>query len=601
LLQRFFLELKRRHVYRVAVAYLVAAFVVVQVADLLAGAFGLPSWFEPMVWVLGALGLPIALVLAWAYDVGPDGIRRTPDADRGEPIAGLRGGPPERTGFGRRALIGVGILVVVATGGWYLLAAGEPEVTNRSIAVLPFEATGGEESLEFSAGLHDDLLTRLTNVAALTVKSRTSAQRYQGTDKSIPEIASELDVGWIVEGAVHRSGDRIRVNATLIDARSDARRWARDYDREVTVEDVFDIQSDLARMIAQSLQAELSAREAARLDLRPTDDLEAYRLYIQGRSSLDRRTEVGMRSAADDFERAIERDSAYALAWSGLADARGLLALYGYGPADSLRPLALDDARRAVALDPELAEARVSLGQLYDDYLRDRASAIREMRRAVELKPSYAQGYLWLAELEGGRGRQEEALEHARRAAELDPRSPVVHVVLAWVYWWIDGPEPDALAQMRLAKELEPSFVVAQSDEGMLLGDAGRTAEGIAALERGLAMSVDGSLERGVSLAGLGVVFADAGEPDRAREMLARLREEGGMSFWESLVLAALGDTEAAFEALDEVEWTSVYVWDLLVLPGFAPLRDDPRYEALVRANNRRWGLNPDGSLPEEG
>lgn len=599
-LRHFLTELKRRNVYKVAVTYLVAGFVVVQVADLAAGAFGMPSWFEPMVWVLAGLGLPIAVVLAWAFEVSPEGVRRTPAREWSEER--VRG--PSGTGLpGRRqwtrGLVAVGLIAAAAMGGWYLVTAGEPEGTDRSIAVLPFEATGGEEGVQFSKGLHDGLLTRLTNVAALTVKSRTSAERYEGTDHTIPEIARELDVAWIVEGAVHQSGDRIRVNATLIDAREDDRRWARDYERDLTVENVFAIQSDLARTIAGSLQAELSPREAERLDDRPTDDLEAYRLYVQGLIHLDRRTEAGMRRSVDHFRSAIERDSSYAPAWAGLADARHILALFGYDPADTLLPGALDAARRAFELDPELAEARASLGLLYDQYLHDLPAALRELERAVELKPSYARAHQWLGTLEGALGHPEAALEHVRRAAELDPQSAVTQLVLGWTYWWIEGPGSRALAHVRRAIELEPALAVAHADEGLILSDAGRHEEAIVSLQRALERTSEGSFEWGLSIAGLGVIHARMGDTARSREMLTRLQESGEAPFWQAVVHAAIGEQTAAFQALRAVEWTTISRWDLLVLPAFDSLRDDPRYDELIRDIDRRWGLDPDGSLPD--
>ncbi|MDX1394792.1 MAG: protein kinase [Gemmatimonadota bacterium] len=498
------------------------------------------------------------------------------------------------------AALAAGLVAISLAGGYVArgFGGGAPPVTDRSIAVLPFEATGGEEGIRFGEGLHDGLLTRLTNVAALTVKSRTSTERYGGGTASIPQIAAELGVGWIVEGGIRQAADRIRVSATLIDARSDSRRWAQDYDIEITLDNVFDVQSDLARRIVESLEAELSPAEQERIARHPTEDLEAYRLYVDGRIHMDRRTETGIRRAADLFEQAIARDSMYALAWSGLADAGHLLASFGFAPADSVRNPALGAARRAVELDPGLAEAHVSLAMLQNDYLRDGAGAIRALERAIELKPSYAQAHQWLGSLEGGRGREREALAHLRRAAELDPRSPVIQLVLGWTHWWVEGPDSTALAHVRASSDLEPSFPMAHVDEGLILADAGRLDEARDALQRGLDLAVDGSFAAGLGLAGMGVTHAYAGDAVRAREVLAALAEDGDTPMWEALVLSALGDVDAAFEALERVEWDFVMKWDLLVFPFFDALREDPRYDELVRENNVRWGLNPDGSLP---
>lgn len=597
-LHRFLVELRRRRVYQVAAAYLMGAFVVVQIADLAAGAFDLPPWVEPFVWVLSGLGLPLALVLAWAYDLGPSGLRPATADEGGEPADHVEAERTVSPGYRRFALLAVGLVVVGAAGAWYVAGGTPTEITDRSIAVLPFTTTGGEESLRFGQGLYDGLLTRLTNLAALTVKSRTSSDRYEASELTIPEIAREMDVAWIVEGSVHRAADRIRVNATLIDARADDRRWAQDYDRAVTVENVFEIQTDLARRIASSLQAEMSPREEARLRRRPTDDLEAYRLYLEGRVHLDRRTEVGFRRAVELFDGAIERDPAYALAWSGLADARSLQATFGYGPPDSLRQAAFEAAREALRLDPDLAEAHASLGLLYDDHFHDLPSGLREMTRAVELKPSYAQAHQWLGEMEGGRGRQQEALSHLRRAAELDPGSAVIQLVLGWTHWWVEGPDSVALDHVRRARELEPSLAVTHVDEGLILSDAGRHEEALAALERGRSLSSPGSFTAGLALGALGVARAAAGDPAASRQHLQSLRERGQAPLWEAMIHAALGEEDAAFAALDRVEWTAVLRWDLLVLPSFDSLRDDPRYQRLLADVYRQWGLEPDGSEP---
>lgn len=594
-LRGFFRELKRRKVYRVAAVYAAVAFVLVEAADLVFPALNVPSWAYSLVVVLALFGFPVALVLAWAFEVTPEGVRRAPSA---EPASG--GPDPAGSRRGLPAVVGLGLLAAAGVGAWYLLGADDGGVSDRSIAVLPFEATGAEASVQFSEGLYDGLLNRLANVSDLRVTSRTSAARYGEGERTIPEIGRALGIGWIVEGGVRQAGDRIRVSARLVDAREDVEEWAEEYDRDLTTQDLFAIETDLVRRIARSLQAELSSRERERVERRPTDDLEAYRLYVEGRIHMDRRTEAGVWRAVDRFQEAIERDSAYARAWSGLADARHLLVTYGYGPADTLHPRALEAARRALELDPDLAEAHASLGLLSDEYLGDVPAALRALERAVELKPSYASAYQWLGTLEGALGRPEKALEHLERAAELDPRSPVIQLVLGWTYWWVEGPSERALAHVRRAIELEPDLAAAHVDEGLILADAGRSEEAVTAIRRGLDLTSEGSFAWSLSLGALGAVHAAAGDTVRAREALARLEEPGGAPFWEAMVHAALGEERAAFEALREVEWTTVLRWDLRVFPAFDPLRDDPRYDELIREIDVSWGLNPDGSLPRE-
>lgn len=606
-------ELKRRNVYKVGVSYLVAAFVMVQVADLASGAFGLPAWFEPMVWVASAIGFLIALVLAWAYDLGPDGIRRTDDEEaKQEGVgAGVETGSGDGVAHGVEAVVHgsgsrrsmgtaawIALVVVGLLGGWALMDAGGPEETNRSIAVLPFDATGGSEGVEFGQGLHDGLLTRLTNVGDLTVKSRTSVERYAGSTATIPEIARQMGVGWLVEGAVHLADDRVRVNATLIDARSDARLWARDYERDLTIDEVFDIQSDLARSIAESLEAEISPREMRRLEQRPTDDLGAYRLNVVARTHLERRTEPAVRQAIEYFEAALALDSAYALAWTGLADARTLLHAFDFDRSDTIPPLAQEAVRRALALDPDLAEAHASKGYMSTVLAYDAPTAHEELTRATELNPSYAPAFHWLASLEVRRGAFEASLEPMRRAVELDPFSPTIHNVHGLILWITDGPGPAALAELREAQSIEPGFALPYSNEGLVLSDLGRHAEAIEAAERAVERSTEGSFDWGFTRGVLATVLARADEGERAREVLDRLRADGDAPFWEAMALGGLGRVDEAFRALGRVQWTSFLWWDAQALPTMEPLRADPRYEELIRNLNVRWGLEPDGSLP---
>jgi len=594
-------ELRRRNVYKVGVSYLVAAFVIVQVADLATGAFDLPSWFEPMTWVVAAIGFPIALVLAWAYELGPGGVRRTPH----DPAPG----EGEDIGGRRRALATpawLGLLGAAVVAGWAIGTAGKVEITDRSIAVLPFEATGGAEGVEFGRGLHDGLLTRLTNVADLTVKSRTSVERYGGSTATIPEIAREMEVAWLVEGAVHLAGDRVRVNATLINAQTDDRLWAREYDRDVTIDEIFQIQSDLAETIARSLQAQISPGELDRLQSRPTEDIEAYRLTVQGRSQMERRTESGLRQAVDLFEAAIARDSSYALAWSGLADARMLIRSFGYAGGDTLAPLAQQAVDRALDLDPDLAEAHTSRGRLAETYGFDAPTAHEEYSRAVELNSNYAPAFHWLASLEIQRGRPGNAIEPIERAAELDPFSTTIQNVRALVHWLEEGPGTTVLGHFQKAIELEPAYPYPYLNAAIALSDLGRHTDALSMAERGFERSNTGSFEWGYAHTAMAVVLARAGEDERAGEFLRQLREwgqdprsAGEAPFWIAIVLGVLGDVDGAFAALDEVEWTAFLWWDLQAHPLLAPLRQDPRYGAVVGRVNRQWGLNPDGSLPE--
>lgn len=594
-LRSFLAELQRRRVYRVAATYAVVGFVLVQVADLTFVRLGLPGWSVTLVIALVAIGFPLALVLAWAFEITPEGVRRT-----GSPEAGSGDGDA-RTGAGYRALLALGLLAAAAVGGWYLTGAGgngEPRAGDRSVAVLPFEALGENETDPFTEGMHDALLTRLSNVGTLKVISRTSVQAYRDSDKPLPQIARELGVRWVLEGGVQRIGDQIQVNAQLIDPRTDTHAWSESYQRDLTAENLFAIQGELTKRIAGSLEARLTADETERVDRRPTEDLEAYRLYMQGRAHLDRRSEEGMRRSLTYFLRALERDSTFALAWSGLADARSLLATYAFAPADSTRREALDAVRRALELDPDLAEAHASRGFLLQGLRLDGPGAAREYRRAIELRPSYARAHHWLGLLLRGLGRKEEGLASLRRAADLDPRSPPILMALANTHR-LDGRLEQALETTRRAGELGPDYATPPLYRAVTLVQMGRFDEARDVLTETLA---SGEMPPGTTTnlrALLAVVHLRSGDTTRAEELRSSLDMAGAPVFTRAAVEAEFGDVEAALDALRGAE-PDVDTFGLIRYDPFLDrVRADQRFRTILRQMNVAWGLNPDGSFPE--
>ncbi len=602
-LRRFLRELRRRNVYRVAVAYAAAAFVVVQAARLLVPALLLPDWIYRAVVLTALLGFPIALVIAWAFELTPEGVRRTPDEETTREAGGEVGASGGGAGTAYKLLLALGLVGAAVVGGWYLTGGGEapePPAGNRSIAVLPFENLGGTEGARpFVEGIHDDLLARLSNVSDLKVISRTAVQGYRGTEKTIGEIAGELGVRWVMEGGVQQMGGQIQVNAQLIDPRTETHAWADTYRRDLTTGNLFAIQTELTKRIARSLEAELTPAEAERVERRPTGDLEAYRFYVRGRTHLDRRTEEGMRKGADAFRRALERDSAYALAWAGLADARTVLASYGHAPREDLLPEALDAAERALEHGPDLAEAHASMGLLRQDLQRDGPGALRAFRRAVELKPSYARAHHWLGNLLETLGRLEQAGTPLKRAAELDPMSPPIHVALAsWYY--SRGDLERALEEARRSRQLSPGYPSGPLYEGIVLSRLGRQEEAISALRTVLEQTDPGSLAVGAAWGWLAIAQHRSGDEAAAREILRELEAEDA-PFVAGAVRTVMGDRDAALSHLSRVDYDYVRTVFLRYDPVFDPLRDHPRFRELLGEVNGSWGLEPDGSLPEGG
>ncbi|MDX1645402.1 MAG: protein kinase, partial [Thermoanaerobaculia bacterium] len=301
---------------------------------------------------------------------------------------------------------------------------GGRELDSRAVAVLPFtNLSGTEEAGVLATGLHNDVLTELSRIPGLTVISRTSVMAYEASAKPATSIGRELRVGTIVEGTVQSAGNRVRLTAQLIDAAEDAQRWAERYDRELSTETLFDLQSEVTERIVDSLQSELAPTlELPRAKPR-TQDMEAYRLTTLGRVQHERRTESGCRRAIEHFESAVERDPDYAPAWAGLGEALAIAVWYRYLEADDRLERAEKAARRAVELDPESAEAHCALATCFGA-VRNGPAAMRELETAVELQPSYWDAHNRLSYLNHLHGNARQALEGAERSVELNPLSP---------------------------------------------------------------------------------------------------------------------------------------------------------------------------------
>ena len=471
------------------------------------------------------------------------------------------------------------------------------EPAPRSIAVLPLEALG-EEAASLARGIHGDLVTRLSAASALQVLSRTSVRGLLDTDRTAAELAAALGVRWVVEGEVQTAGGEVRINVRLVNTRTDQQAWAGDYQRALTAENLFDIQSDVTKRIAEALEAELTSEEQTRIERCPTYDLSAYRRYAQGRAGVDERTEAGIRRGLECFRQALAADAEYALAWTGLADALSLLEFYGHDPPEDV-PSALEAARRAVELAPDLGEAHTSLGILRS-IRHDGPAALRSLSRAVERAPSHAEAHIWLGWVRLCLGRPEGGLGPAERAVELSPLSPAFHAYLAEIALANDRRE-QALEAARRARDIQPAYGLAHYVEGLVLHHQGRCVAAASTFRQALSVGSPRSTPtHAEGRAALAVTHATTGDRERARELLAKVAEARYPFSW-GLVRAALGDRTAALDAFEQVaEWGSFeteharyFFPDVL-----GPLRGSPRYDRLLRQVNESWGLRPDGTLP---
>jgi TolB-like protein/Tfp pilus assembly protein PilF len=460
----FFGELNRRNVIRVGIAYAIAAWVIIQVADVVLENIAAPAWVIQSIMLLLGLGLPVALIFSWAYEVTPEGVKRESEIDRTASITGVTGHRLDR------AII---VLLVIALGYfvWESRIATrsndvpanaivqQDESAELSIAVLPFENRSNlTEDEFFTEGMHDDLLTTLAKIGSMKVISRTSVMEYKDTTKKIPEIARELGVNNILEGGVQRSGNQVRINMQLIDAQTDEHLWAEIYDRELTAENLFAIQSEISAAIAQALRTALSSDEQRRISTAPTDNLQAYDAYWRGRPLMDTREAGKLEQAAAYFEQAVELDPQFALAWVGIADAYSHLSSYGSMTTAQTLDVRQDAVDKALAINPDLGEAYASLGSLEQSRNRyDEAEAA--YRTAIEKSPNYAPAYQWLSFLLAiAEETIDEGIELARRAAEIDPHSTVVLVNLAQLYRY-KGAYDDATREIDNALSFDPGFV----------------------------------------------------------------------------------------------------------------------------------------------
>jgi TolB-like protein/Tfp pilus assembly protein PilF len=470
----FFAELKRRNVVRVGVAYVIGAWLLLQLTEVLSELLKLPEEIGPIVVAIVAIGFPIALFFAWAFELTPEGVKREKDVDRSQSITPQTGKTLNNT-----------ILVMMALAIGYLLfdkfsdkapdaipvsnvakvttqeesaPAPEAESNRQSIAVLPFENRSRQESDEFFvAGVHDDLLTNLARVSALKVISRTSVSLYKDSKKSIPQIAQELGVATIMEGAVQRSGNTVRINVQLIDAKTDEHLWAEIFDRELTTVNLFAIQSEISEAIADALEATLTDQEHEQINRRPTDILAAYNAYMLGRQLLPKRTSSALALARGEFENAVKLDPDFALAWVGIADAVLLQSDYGTLNPDEAMNITQSAVNRALEINPQLGEAYAVQGQVHQSNSRSSQAEIA-YQRAIELSPNYATAYHWFGNMLSSQpSRAREGLALMEKAMELDPLSAIISSSQGWILQQLGEYEQAEAVYLRVI-EMNPDF-----------------------------------------------------------------------------------------------------------------------------------------------
>lgn len=461
-------------------------------------------------------------------------------------------------------------------------AAGKHPI--RSIAVLPLLNLSDDPAQDFFAdGMTEELITELAKISRLRVTSRTSAMHFKGTRKTLPEIARELGVDVVVEGAVARVEHQVRISAQLIDARTDLHLWAQSYEGDLS--DVLRLQERVALAIANEIKVKLTPQQEARLGHARSLSPEAHEHYLKGRFHWNKRTEEGLRRSIYYFQQAVEQDPAYALAYSGLADSYNMLGLWGDLPQTESAPKARAAAMTALEIDEQLAEAHASIAWTMFAFDWNWSAAEKELQRSLELNPSYATAHRWLANSLTQQGRHDEALAAIQRGVELDPVSLITNSVLAFTSYMARHYDK-AIEEEWRTLELDDQFAPAHWVLGMALEQKGQLRDAISEFQKATALDV-----HPIYMAALGHAYGVAGQREEALAILhnlAKVSKEKNVAWNEvAIVYVGMGEKEKALATLDtacerhdgQLNW-------LKAEPRLAPLRSDPRFADLLRRMN---------------
>jgi TolB-like protein/Flp pilus assembly protein TadD len=581
-LRGFFTELKRRSVYKVGIAYAVVGWLLIQIATQVFPFFEIPNWGVRLMVLIIALGFPIALILAWAFELTPEGIKRTEAADAAGKHS--RGGA-----WIYIVLIGAALSIGLFFLGRYTASRKQTEsaeLSAKSIAVLPFENLSRDpDNAYFADGIQDEILARLSKIADLKVISRTSTQKYKSAPDNLREIARQLGVSNILEGSVQKAADQVRVNVQLINALNDAHLWSEIYDRKLT--DMFAIESDIAKTIADTLQAKLSGSEHQAIAARPTENTQAHELYLKGRYFGGKRTADDLQRAIDYYNQALAKDPNYAAAYAGIANSYTLLQEYSKLTAAEAFPKAQAAAARALAIDDNLGEAHAALALVMVDFDFNFKEAELEFERAIELNPNSAEAhYFFGISVLLPLGQFDQAIAELKHAIALDPFSVIMNANLGLAYIMARR-YPEAIVQLRKTAELDPSSRQVQDRLGSALLLSGDVPGAIAEYEQARESArKEGQGREYYAVVFLAHLYGVNGNREKALKMFEEARQlEDRARVWAygyALIQIGLGNKEEAIDWLERSYQAKEAAW-IKVDPMLDPLRGDPRFEALVQ------------------
>ena len=572
----FFAELKRRNVYKVAVAYAVVGWLLVQVTTQVFPIFEIPNWALRLIVLAIIIGFPIALVLAWAFELTPEGIKHTEDVDLSDKRASKK-----RTWI-YVTLIGAALSAALFFVGRLSApnsSASPAVLPEKSIAVLPFENQNRDPDTDYLCdGIPESIINSLSELPKLKVMSRNSVFHYKGKEADAQTVGKELKVQTLLTGRVRQRGDSLTIGVELINAQDNSQLWGQQYSRKLA--DVFAVQEEIAKEVSDKLRLKLTGTEKEQLAKRPTENLKAFQYYMQGRAAAQRRTNADLLASVSYYEKALQEDGKYALAYAGLADAYANLGYYGSIAPIEGRRKAEEAARKALELDDKLAEAHAALGLVYIGFAPSNFSiGDKELRHAIELSPNLAVAHYNLGLSFIRQGRLDEASAELMKARALDPLSSVIARAVVIPYYF-KRDYGRAFELLRQANELGPALS-ATWEIGLFIR-SGSIKEAFAEIEK----AKDARRNDPLLIYSAGMAYAASGKQAEALQSIKELEAIAGSSLstahWIAKIYATLDDKENAFSWLERGLATGALGVFYKDEPVWDPIRDDPRFEELV-------------------
>jgi len=594
-----FEELKRRNVFRVGIGYIVIAWLLLQVADLVLENVNAPDWVIQVFMLALALGFPLAVFFAWAFEMTPDGVKRESEVDRAQSITPQTGRKLDRSimlimavalawfgwdKFGREGADGekMAVPTEVSQAQERPISESVSSVSNdKSLAVLPFVNMSDDKDNEyFSDGISEELLNVLVRVEGLRVPSRTSSFTFKDSGKKVTEIGRELQVDHVLEGSVRKAGDRIRVTAQLIDVNTDTHLWSETYTRKL--DDIFAVQDEIAQAIVGALKVTLTGAEQKSLGAHPTENIDAYNKYLLGRHMWNQRSPASLLESTEPLREAVEMDPEYGQAWAALADAYVLIPEYGSGSIREFIPLAHDAISKALAINPESTPALTTSAYIKFMYDYDSKGAHADFKKAIEIDPGYATAHQWYGELLATQGQLDAALDQLMLARRADPLAPIIPHVMGWFLMFTDRKD-EAFAYLEEALKLDPSFQSAIGNLATLNLLTGQYEQARSRMhELATVIDYDPSAELAV---------ADALEnPTLKKIALTQIAGDTRMldgTMGKAFLSMLLNEQELALEYLEKAFTEGdPYAVHMKRISVYRPLHENPRFQAMLAKMN---------------